>query len=266
MNEQSLQTTNWFKVLIGIGLIGAITALFAYTYLTLQQAKGTYTGEVTISVNGTGEAVAVPDIGQFTFDVRTEAETADVAQSQNAETTNTILAWLKEQGVAETDIRTNSYNLNPRYQYEERICSAGGYCPPGERVLTGYEVRQSVTVRIQDLDTASTLIGGVGEQGATNISSLTFTIDDEDALQAEARSEAITDAKAKAEVLASELGMKLGKLVGFHEQGPGGPIPYGLGGDMMEERAVADGMATAPALPRGENEIVTNVSMTYRLK
>lgn len=265
MNEHAFYTTTWFKVLLGAALVGTVAALIAYTYLTLQQAKGTYTGEVTISVTGTGEAVAVPDIGQFTFDVQAEADTADEAQSQSAESSNAIITWLEEQGVAEEDIRTQSYNLNPRYRFEERVCAAGGYCPPGERVLTGYEVRQSVTVRIRDLDAASALVSGVGERGATNISSLAFTIDDESELQAEARSEAIADAKAKAEVLAAELGMKLDELVGFHEQGPGGPMPYGLGGDTME-RAMANDMATAPQLPRGENEVTASVSMTYRLK
>lgn len=266
MNQQLFYQTTWFKALLGLGLVSVIVALLAYTYLTLQQAQGTYTGEVTISVDGTGEAVAVPDIGQFTFDVQAEAETAEAAQSQSAEATNTILDWLKAEGVAAEDIKTQSYNLNPRYRFEARACTTGGFCPPGEQVLSGYEVRQSVTVRVQDLDTASALVSGVGERGATNISSLIFTVDDESALKAEARSEAIANAKAKAEVLAAELGMKLDDLVGFHEQGPGGPFPYGYGGDMIEARAVKNEAAIAPQLPRGESEIVVNVSMTYRLK
>lgn len=266
MNEQSLHTTTWFKALVGLGLVAVVLALAAYTHLTLKQAQGTYTGDVTISVSGTGEAVAVPDIGQFTFDVRAEADAAEAAQSESAEATNAILAWLEENGVAEEDVKTRSYNLNPQYRYEERACTSGGYCPPGERVLDGYAVNQSVSVQVRDLDAASTLISGVGERGATNISGLTFTIDDESELQAEARSEAIADAQAKAEVLAAELGMKLDELVGFHEQGPGMPMPYGLGGDAVEERAMASDMATAPQLPRGENEISATVSMTYRLK
>lgn len=266
MNEQLFYKTMWFKGLLAVVLFGAITSLFAYTYLTLQQAKGTYTGEVAISVNGTGEAVAVPDIGQFSFDVQAEAETAEAAQSKSAETTNTILAWLEAEGVAAEDIKTQSYNLNPRYRFKERVCTTGGYCPPGERVLSGYEVRQSVTVRVQDLDVASSLLSGVGERGASNISSLSFTIDDESELLAEARSEAILDAKEKAKVLAAELDMKLDELVGFHEQGPGGSMPYGLGGDTLKARAVVNEAAVAPELPRGENEVSVNVSMTYRLK
>lgn len=251
---------------MGIGLASAIVALLAYTYLTWQQAQGTYTGEVTISVSGTGDAVAVPDIGQFSFDVQAEADTAEVAQQDSAERINTIIAWLEESGVAEKDIKTQSYTLNPRYRYEERACTAGGYCPPGERVLSGYEVRQSVSVRVQDLDNASSLVSGVGERGATNISGLNFTIDDESTLEAEARAEAIADAKEQAEVLAAELGMRIDELVGFHEQGPGMPIPYGMGGDTMERSVMNEGMAVAPDLPRGENEVIVNVSMTYRLK
>lgn len=253
-----------FKYLLAIVLFGAICALGAYTHLTWKQATGTYTGDLTISVTGEGEMVAVPDIGEFTFAVVAEAETADIAQSDSATAMNDIITYLGEADVAETDIRTTNYQLNPQYRYEQENCTEFR-CPPGERVLTGYEARQMVEVKIRDLDAASGLISGVGERGATNISGLRFTIDDETELREEARSKALADAQEKANELAAELGMSLDRLVGYHEGRNGQPVPYGMGGDGMMDRAVMES-AVQPELPAGESTVMSQVTLTYQLR
>lgn len=255
-----------FKYLLAIVLFGAICALGAYTHLTLKQASGTHTGDLTISVTGEGEAVAVPDIGQFTFAVNAEAETAEEAQSNSAESMNDIIGYLTESGIEDADVKTTNYQLNPQYRYEQSDCDARGYCPPGERVLTGYEARQMVEVKIRDLDAASGLITGVGERGATNISGLQFTIDDETELQEEARSEALADAQQKASELAVELGMSLDRLVDYHEGRDGQPVPYGMGGDEEMDRAVMEESMAQPSLPSGESTVTSRVTLTYQLR
>jgi uncharacterized protein YggE len=266
MESQTFLQKKYVQVLMSFIFIGVVAALAAYTQLTLKEARGVSTGETTISVSGEGEVLAVPDIGQFSFAVRAEGADAVEAQEASAEAINAILAYLNEAGVTQTDIKTQNYNLNPKYTYEERSCVSDGYCPPGERVIDGYEVYQNVSVKVRDLDNAGTLISGAGERGATNISSLQFTIDDESALQAEAREKAIADAKEKAEVLASDLGMRLDRIVGFQE---GGGNNYA----MMERATMAmdseegfGGKMIAPSLPVGENEIRSNVTITYQLK
>lgn len=255
-----------FKYLLAIVLFGAVCALGAYTHLTLKQAAGTYTGDLTISVTGEGEAVAVPDIGQFTFAVAAEAETADVAQGDSAEAMNDIIDYLGEAGVEDADVKTTNYQLNPQYRYEQENCTVNGRCTPGERVLTGYEARQMVEVQIRDLDAASSLITGVGERGATNVSGLQFTIDDETELQDAARSEALADAQQKATELAAELDMSLDRLVGYHEGGGGQPVPYGMGGDGAMDRAVMEESMAQPSLPTGESTITSRVTLTYQLR
>lgn len=255
------QTT--FKWLLGAVLVLVVVALAMYAHLTYKQAQGTYTGDLTISVSGEGEVMAVPDIGQFYFTVRSEAEDADTTQSDNAERVNEIIDYLKDEGIEEKDIKTQNYNLNPRYSYEWE-CDTNSYCPPGERVLTGFEVSQTVSVKVRDIDEASGLLSGVGSRGATDISNLQFTVDDEDSLLTEARSDAIQDAKAKAETLAQELGKNLHRVVGFYEEG-NDPYPYGRGGDTMEQSFAADGMAS-PQLPVGENKTTVRVNLTYELR
>ncbi len=257
----------YVQLLMTVVLVAGILSLLSYANLANKEAEGVYTGETTISVSGEGEVLAKPDIGQFSFSVRAEGEDAVEAQEKSAEAINKILSHLEESGVEEKDIKTQNYNLNPKYRYEERICARGTYCPPGEPIIDGYEVYQNISVKVRDLDAAGGLISGVGERGATNISGLNFTIDDESVLEAQARAEAIADAKEKAEVLARDLGMKLHRIVGFNENRGGG---YGystmdsraFGGDAMEEVS----FKTSPSLPTGENTITSSVSITYELK
>lgn len=264
MELQSFCSKKYVQVLLVLVLVGVVASLASYTQLTLKESRGTFAGEMTISVSGEGEVLALPDIGQFSFSVRAAGADAVEAQENSAEAINAILAYLEEEGVDEKDIKTQNYNLNPKYRYEERVCAFEGYCPPGERVIDGYEVHQSVSVKVRDLDNAGVLISGAGENGATNISSLQFTIDDESALQAEARAKAIAGAKEKAEVLANDLGMRLDRIVGFNEGG-GNSYPR-IEQSFALDSAEGGSFKTAPSLPVGENEIRSNVTIMYQLK
>ena len=265
MESNGFMQKGYVQLLLALVLVAVLAALASYAYLTLKEAKGIYTGETTISVSGEGEVTAVPDIGQFSFAVRAEGTDAAEAQKNSAEAINTIVEYLVGAGIEEKDRKTSNYNLYPKYRYEERICPAGGYCPPGERVIDGYEVSQNITVKVRNLDEVGTLISNVGERGATNISGLQFTIDDTDVLESEARQKAIADAKEKAEKLAADLGMKLDRIVGFQE---GGGRNYAYMERSLMAMDMAEGIESksVPSMPVGENEIISNVTITYQLK
>ena len=249
-------------LLIAIG-VTALVALGAYTNLTVKQARGVDTGATTIAVSGEGKVQAVPNIGEFSFTVTAEAKTATEAQQKSADSINSIMAYLKDQGVAEKDIKTQNYNLSPKYSYKQQVCPANSYCPPGDRVLDGYTASESIIVKVRKLDQASTLITGIGQKGATNISGLSFTVDDPTALQAQARTKAIADAKQKATELAQELGMTLGKVKNFSENNS---LPYPvMYSTAKSEVAGLGGGGTTPDLPVGQNEIKSNVNITYEL-
>jgi len=171
-------------------------------------------------------------------------------------------AILRKTGVEDKDVKTSSYYLNPKYRYETRVCPANSYCPPGEPIIDGYEVSQTITVKVRDLDAAGNLISGVGERGATNISGLSFTIDDESVLKAEARTSAIEDAKEKAEKLAADLGVSIVRIMSYYEE-EFYPAYGGYGGDMME-RSVEQ--SVAPEMPTGENMINSTVSVTFEIR
>lgn len=227
-------------------------------------------GEMTtITVTGNGEAFAVPDMAVINFSVTHEAKTALEARKRVDEDMKEILAFLKENGVAEKDIRTINYNLYPKHEWQEsRIVCITYPCPqpPGKQVLIGYEVSQSVEVKIRKIDDAGTIVGGLADKGATGLSGPSFEVDDKDAVKAKARAEAIAKAKEKAKELAKDLDVNLIRIVSFNESGDY-PIYYGRSNALTMKTAEGDAEAFMPAtLPVGENKFVSNVTIVYEVE
>jgi len=265
MNSQSFFGKQYVQVLITLALVGVIAALSSYAYFTIKQTKGVYTGATSINVQGKGEIFAKPDIGTFSFSVLAEGADAKEAITKSAESINAVLASLKEAGVEEKDVKTENYYLNPKYSSDQRPCVYGGFCPQFEPKIIGYEVSQSVTVKVRDLTKAGDLISLVGTKGATNISTLQFTIDDMTAIKAEARTKAIADAKDQAVKLASDLGVRIVRMTGFYENEMGG----GYTTPMMDKAmggAMNKSISVVPSVPTGENMVVSNVTITYEVK
>jgi hypothetical protein len=224
-----------------------------------------------ISVSGEGEVFAVPDTAQFTFTVFEIAATVNVAQEVVTETQNKIIDFLKGEGISEENIKTVGYNIYPRYEYQRSAIPLGApsgvepvYYPEGRQVIVGYEVRHTIKVKVKETERAGELISGVTSLGANEVSGVSFTIEDEEAIKREARTKAIEDAKEKAEQLVKDLGVRLGPLVRFEESSGDYPIYFersfaleeGFGGDDV----------SAPQIPAGENRIVIRVNLGYEIR
>ena len=221
----------------------------------------------TITVSGEGEVFAVPDTATFSVTVQEEAKEVKDAQKVATEKSNAIIAYLKGKGIEEKDIKTADYSVYPQYDYLQDTVCREGYCPPGRQTLRGFQVSQTLTVKVRDTEKAGDLLSGVGSLGASSVSGLSFELDksDQNAKEAEARGLAIDDAREKAEALAKQLGVSLVRIVGFSENG-NYPMYYAK----AEMSMVADGRGGAPApapeIPVGENKITSNVSVTYEIK
>lgn len=241
--------------------VTTLNAIKENTYI----GKGVYPSNV-IAVSGTGEVYAVPDVASFSFSVVEEGKTVKDAQDKATKKINSIVDAIKGMGVEDKDIKTTGYNSYPKYEYSGTNC-VNGYCPPGKQVLNGYEVSQSITVKVRKTDKAGDALTKVGELGASNISGLDFVVDDMDSVRDEARAKAVADAKAKAKVLSKTLGVRLTKVVNFYESGDA-PMPMYYA-KMDSVSAMGAGMASAPvapSLPTGENKIVLNVTITYEVE
>ena len=217
----------------------------------------------TIMVSGQGEAFAIPDIATFSFTVTEAGENVESAQGLLDRKMEAALVAVRAVGVEDKDIKTLSYNVYPKYEWEQIVCITYP-CPQGKNRLIGYEVSQTVLVTVRDTEKAGELVSKVGATNVSNISGLEFTVDDREKYVAEAREQAIEKAKAEAKVLAKQLGVRLGKML-YYNDNSGYPGPYyaeGLGGSDMR-------VMSAPAkaeLPEGETKITANVSITYEIK
>jgi uncharacterized protein YggE len=224
-------------------------------------------GSNVITLSGHGEVQAVPDIASINFSLESnEATQASASEKVNIKTKN-VLDFLKSAGVVDKDIKTENYSSYPKYSNPEPcpVYYQGGMMPPcrqGESKIIGYTVSESVTVKIRKVDDVSKVVDGINKIGVTNMSGPNFTIDDENALKAQARKVAIDDAKAKAKSLAQDLGVRLGRVSSFSESGGGYPIMYSKA--MMAD-SVAGG-TTPPQLPKGENTISSDVTISYEIR
>jgi uncharacterized protein len=266
--DKIINATHWPRTMA----VAALAALAVYlVFAALGELKGFryigsgVTATNTISVNGEGEVFAVPDTATFSVTVQEEAKQVKDAQDVATKKANDIIDYLKEAGVEEKDIQTTDYSVYPQYDYINAVCS-GGYCPPGKQQLRGFQVSQTLTIKVRDTEKAGELLSGVGSRGAASVSGLSFTIDDQDALEAEARDKAITQAQEKAEELAESLGVKVVRVVGFTESDAQPYYAYGRGAGMDMAVAQEAKLSSAPSLPTGENKIISNVSVTYEIR
>ncbi|MEI6346218.1 MAG: SIMPL domain-containing protein [bacterium] len=219
-----------------------------------------------ISVTGNGDAYAIPDIASVSYDVSFEAKTVTEAQTNVTQRANDILAYLKTAGIKEVDVKTTNYQIYPHYEYNNRpvVCYDAASCQAKDnRVFIGYNVTSSFLVKIRKVEDAGKILAEIGNRKVSNLSGLSFTVEDDNAVKALARKNAIEDAQRKAKVLAKDLGVSLGKINSFSESGSGYyPMYYSK---TMSMDSAAGMAAPTPELPAGENKTSTQVTITYEI-
>ena len=200
-----------------------------------------------ISVRATGRASVKPDtvfvnVGVEARDPSLAAATADVGRRMTA-----VLARVKALGVAEPDIATAGYGIDPipaqRRNEEDPI-----------RIM-GYRVSNVVRVRIRDVAAAGRIVDGAVAEGANTVSALQFTINDPAPAEREARAQAVALAAAKAKELAAAAGVPLGELVSLEEDPPQRVAPV--------SRVMLGASGPGP-IEAGELEIIVGVQARYR--
>jgi hypothetical protein len=254
-----------------------IIALLVLSYAAVKYV-GTYDKSIepstfrSFSASGEGKVVAIPDIAQFSFSVVTEGG-LDIGKSQedNVNKSNAIIDFFKSNGIDAKDIKTTGFNINPKYEYYS-CPSRYTYdssatpvpCPPPK--IVGYTITQSVTIKVRKMDKAGEMLSGAVDRGANNVSGLSFTVDEPDKYQNQAREEAIAKAKEKAKAVAKAGGFGVGRLLGIEEGGyqPYYDRYYGMAGDMKAMEASAP--APAPSIEPGSQEITVNVTLRYEIR
>jgi len=214
------------KDILGLALIVlALAVAGSAVYFVRSYENSSLPGSV-FAVSADAKVVVKPDVAQVTASVITQGgKNLGDLQNQNSDSANKMIDFLKSEGVSENDIKTSSYQIEPRYQYCSSL-SAGAVCPPP--AIVGYTVSQDLTVKIRDFSKTSSILSGLVKNGANSVSQLSFSLDDPTASEDEARTQAITKAEAKALKMAQEAGFRLGSLVSIDAENstPNPIMPY----------------------------------------
>jgi uncharacterized protein YggE len=205
-----------------------------------------------IIVSGVGTVTAEPDTAVLSLGASTLASTALQSRDQAAKAMNKLLESLKANGVDEKDIATTQFSLNPEYNYS-------GTTPR----LTGYRVINFVSAKVRNVDhAAETLDAAVNAVGDDlQIGGITFTVDDPSALASQARAAAMNNAHSKAQQLAGEGGVTLGKPTSITEVSSPAPAPI-----MFDRAQGADASAGSTAIQPGQQEITVSVQVAYSVQ
>jgi uncharacterized protein len=199
-----------------------------------------------VTVEGTGEVEGKPDTLTITFGVSVKRDTVDVAVKDNAAVAASMLQALIEQGVEEKDVQTRNYSVQPSFTYAE-----------GRSIPDGYQVDNSVTVQLRNLDGAGASIDAVTAAGgdAVQIQGVSFSLEDDSETVKAARDRAFADARGKAEQFAALSGRSLGEVEAVAEVSRTTPDRYA--------DAAAGAFAT-DSTPISPGEVTTSVSITVR--
>jgi uncharacterized protein len=203
-----------------------------------------------ISVSGTGEASGAPDLALIELGVSTEGKTVKEARDAAATAMNAVSDAVKGDDVAEKDVQTRQFRIEPEYEY-----------PDGTQELIGYRVTNIVEVKVRDLDRVGEVIDDVAAAGGdvVQIQGLSFTIEEPEELRAQAREEAMADARARAESLAELAGVKLGKPISVTESTGAPPTAF------YEAAPMARDVEEATPIQTGELEVSVTVDILFAI-
>ncbi len=209
--------------------------------------------EKTVRVSGTGIVAGDPDLVVLSIGVSVERDSVKQARTEAAEAMAGVIESLKSNGLLDEDIQTQHFSIHQQYDYSK-----------GRREFRGYNVTNTVSAKIRDLDTVGNVIDDAAEAGGdlVEINSIQFTIDDPTSLKMQARVAAMGDAQTKAQTLATEGGVTLGKPISISESGdyyP--PVPVNL-----EFAFAADAAAVETPIQSGQLQITVTVNVVYEIE
>jgi len=234
----------------GAGLGLALTTAGATTPV---QAAGCGSSAPRLTVQGTGQASAAPDVLTAVFGFSTTAGSSGAALAANNAQVNEALSALAANGVARSDMQTTGLTLQPQYAY-----------PKGVPTLTGYQVTNTVTATLRNTATAGAAIDGVvnASGDAAQIDSLTFSFGDPAQVEDRARADAVHQAVAHAGAMAAAAGRRLGPVCSLTDDTQPSLFPQAFGADSA---ATAKQSTPVPVEP-GTQVQTDQVTMVYALE
>jgi len=203
-----------------------------------------------LSVSARGEASRAPDVATASAGVVTRAADANAAMRENATQMTRVMAAIRAAGVAEQDIQTSGISIHPTYRHVDNE----------EPRISGYSASNTVNLKVRDIAALGEVLDALVSSGANNVNGPSFGIDQPDAVYDEARREALDQARARADMYAKALGLRVRRIVSISEGG-GSQQPR----PMYAMRSMAmDAESSTPVAP-GENTLEANLEVVFEL-
>jgi uncharacterized protein len=190
-------TAGLFSILSTVALAAAPVPAFS-------QAVAADTGRAEIVNGATGEAQLVPDRATIYIGVQTRAASAAAAARDNAQRQRSVIDAIAALGVARDQISTENYSVAPETRFEQNT---------QRTTVTGYVVSNVVRVEVRRLEQLPSIIDAAIGKGANQVNSLDFFSSSSDSARHVAMAQAISRARADAEVMARAAGGSLGSLI-----------------------------------------------------
>lgn len=202
----------------------------------------------TITMSGTGTVKGPPDMADISAGVTTEAPTT-AALAANTAAMNRVFAALEKQGIARRNIQTSNFNVSPNY---------GSRTPNETPRLLGYRVGNQVHVVLEDVTKVGAALDALVAAGANQMNGLNFSIKDPAPLLAKARTEAVADARLRAQQYAAAAGVTLGQILSISESGGAEPPR-----PMYRVMAMA---ADSVPVAAGEESVSASVTLVWEIR
>jgi uncharacterized protein YggE len=241
------------RLFLTSGLLAALAALMVRAEFGSAQGIPVQPQPISgVSVVGEGIVLAQPNVVRITLGVDVFDQSLAKAEADAARRMDAVVSKLKADGIADADIHTVSFSISPQYDQQ------GNQNQP---TLRGYQVQNLVEVRSDNVGSLGSLLDDVVGSGATRVYGITFESSDMEALKNQARDQAMANAKAKAEQLARDAGVSLGRPTTIEESDIGGVTPVRL-------NAAPQGALAAPSTPiqPGQLQVSTTVRVIWSIQ
>lgn len=254
MTPQKLFRENKVASTYGTILLLTILALWFINALNIAYPLSVTTRSVSgeLAVVGEGKVDIVPDLATTDLGiVVNNSKTVEDAQNQINKVNNAIITSLSSLGIKKEDIKTSNYSIYPNYDYQSN--------PAG--TISGYNGNVTVSVKVRDTAKLPDVLSLATKAGANQVIGTNFSVDKPEKYREEARAKAIQNAREQAEKLASNLGIRLGKIVNIVESTntPGPIMPFAA----KQELSVGSGGGIAPDLQPGSQTISSTVTLYF---
>ncbi len=235
------------------GMIGVLLGMLITPALAADPTTtpGTNPPEHTISVQGVGNIFVKPDLAEVSLGVDITRNKLADARNDAASAMAAIIDALHALGIADADIQTSYFSINPTYDYSSNT----------QRV-TGYEVNNILLVEVRNLDQLGAVVDNSVAAGATTVNGITFKLSDTTAAENQARDAAVKDARSRADALATAAGVQISGVASIAETSYS--MPWPIYADARGGTVAPEAQAPTPIIP-GNTEVTINVSVVYTI-